>query len=85
MNKHIKTSGARDLVPDVLLKMCSENSVFGVIYKSARLLFGRFLFLFGAKYLVSSVMMPASLLLQLTPYTRLKFKNRLDMIFRTHR
>ena len=30
MNKHIKISGARDLVPDVLLTVCSENSVFGL-------------------------------------------------------
>ena len=30
MNKHIKTSGARNLVPDVLLKVCSENSVLGL-------------------------------------------------------
>ena len=30
MNKHIKTSGSRNLVPDVLLKVCSENSVFGL-------------------------------------------------------
>jgi len=29
-------------------------------------------------------MMPASLLLQLTLFTRLKFKNRLDIIYRTH-
>ena len=28
--------------------------------------------------------MPASLLLQLTLFTRLKFKNRLDIIYRTH-
>ena len=58
--------------------------MFWVIHKFVRILFGRFLFLCGAKCQVSSVMMPASLLLQLTLFTRLKFKNRLDIIYRTH-
>jgi len=48
------------------------------------MLFGQFLFLSGAKCQVSSVMMPTSLLLQLTLFTQVKFKNRLDIIFRIH-
>ena len=67
-----------------LMSRCVLNILYWDNYKSVRVLFARFLFLLGAKCQVSSVMMPASLLLQLTLFTRLKFKNRLDIIYRTH-
>ena len=67
-----------------LMSRCVLKILYWDNYKSVRVLFDRFLFLFGAKCQVSSVMMPASLLLQLTLFTRLKFKNRLDIIYRTH-
>jgi len=66
------------------MSRCVLKILYWDNYKSVRVLFDRFLFLFGAKCQVSSVMMPASLLLQLTLFTRLKFKNRLDIIYRTH-